>query len=172
MSTDNDDKPGRGLYADDDYMSRMAGVLAAASLKERFCHEGPALDNSTGRLEIKDSKIGIRGVFAGEDFKKGDAVEHCPTVVISRDVGMLPVLIDYVFPHEDSDFSLLPLGYAMMYNHADHPNCYWRYGKIEEEAKGWITFFARYDIKKGTELTWSYGEGYWVGRDIIPVPDL
>jgi len=160
------------LTKNDDYLGRMASLLAARSLEDQFCHKGPALDNSTGRLEIKDSKIGLRGVFAGEDFKKGDAVEHCPTVVIDHETGMLPVLVDYVFPHENRKFCLLPLGYAMMYNHADHPTCYWKYGKIEGPDKGWITFFTLHDIKKGTELTWNYGAGYWKARDIIPMPDL
>ena len=155
MSNDNPKKEENKsflLNGGNDYLEKMATLLAVKATTDQFIHEGPSLDNSTGKLQIKDSKIGIRGVFAGEDFKKGDAVEHCPTVVINHDIGMLPVLVDYIFPHEKFEFCLLPLGYAMMYNHADHPNCYWKYGKIEAADKGWITFFALHDIKKGTVL--------------------
>ena len=160
------------MSEDRDYLERMSSLLAVRSLKDTFLHEGPSLDNATGKLEIKESKIGIRGVFAGEDFKKGDAVEVCPTILLDFQIGMLGILIDYVFPYTNKKYCLLPLGYAMMYNHADQPNCYWKYGKIEDTDKGWISFFALYDIKKGTELTWNYGSGYWKGRGIEPIPDL
>jgi hypothetical protein len=159
------------MSEDNDYFNKMATFLAARSLKDTFCHEGPSIDNNTGKLEIKESKIGLRGVFAGEDFKKGDAVEICPTISLEHAVGIQGVLIDYIFPHEKEGWCLLPLGYAMMYNHADHPNCYWKYGSIKGTNKGWITFYAAFDIKKASELTWNYGKGYWIGRGIAPIPD-
>ena len=157
--------------SDSDYLNRMAELLAVRSLKDAFAHEGPSIDSNTGKLQIKQSKIGLRGVFAGEDFKKGEAVEVCPTVSLEHYVGVQGVLIDYIFPHDHEDWCLLPLGYAMMYNHADFPNCYWKYGEVKDINRGWITFYASCDIKEGSELTWNYGKGYWQGRGITPTPD-
>jgi len=113
-------------------------------------------------LEIKEGRYG-RGVFATRAFAKGDAVEHCPTLELPGDevVGQLG---DYVFgSNNGEDEVLLLLGYGMLYNHSDKPNCEY----VQEEPRV-ITFVTIRPVKAGDELTIDYGEEWWSTRNREP----
>jgi hypothetical protein len=113
-------------------------------------------------LEIKEGRYG-RGVFAARAFATGDAVEHCPTLELPGDevVGQLG---DYVFgSNEGEEEVLLLLGYGMLYNHSDEPNCVY----VQEEPRV-ITFVTIRPVKAGDELTIDYGEEWWSTRNREP----
>jgi hypothetical protein len=113
-------------------------------------------------LEIKEGRYG-RGVFATRAFAEGDAVEHCPTLELPGDevVGQLG---DYVFgSNNGEDEVLLLLGYGMLYNHSDEPNCEY----VQEEPRV-ITFVTIRPVKAGDELTIDYGEEWWSTRNREP----
>jgi len=115
-------------------------------------------------LEIREGRHG-RGVFATRAFAKGDAVERCPTLELPGDevVGQLG---DYVFGSNNGDHEvLLLLGYGMLYNHSDNPNCEY----IQEEPRV-ITFVTTRPVKAGEELTIDYGEEWWATRNRTPDP--
>ncbi len=75
--------------------------------------------------EISEDKG--RGVFALRDIKKGEVIEVAPVVPVSKNSvvqnGDAPdgYLLEWDGNYEDEEYCM-PLGYIMMYNHADEPN--------------------------------------------------
>jgi len=101
-------------------------------------------------------------VFALEDFREGDVVEVCPTVLLDDD-DVDGVLRDYVFGARQPGKVLLVLGYGMLYNHSAKPNVYHR-----TAGRLLIEFVALRDIAAGEELTHTYGPAYWNDRTLRP----
>ena len=72
------------------------------------------------KAEISSSTVGVRGVFATDDYNIGDYIEVCPTIktkteLIDDKIG------DYLFKF-DEKYSLIAFGFCSMYNHSDIPN--------------------------------------------------
>lgn len=102
-------------------------------------------------------------MFATRAFKKGEAVESCPTLELHGD-NVSGRLGDYVFgSSENEDNVVLPLGYGMLYNHSYDANC-----EYIQDGPDVITFVARRDIAAGEELTIDYGEEWWSTRNLEP----
>jgi uncharacterized protein len=102
-----------------------------------------------------------RGVFAGRPFRKGEVVEHCPTIRVP-DGEITGKFMNYVFqPHDDH--VLVVLGYGMLYNHSGRPNLEW----VQSERTV-VTFTAKRDIRQGEELTHDYTRQWWVARNRRP----
>jgi SET domain-containing protein len=119
-----------------------------------FAHSG---------LEVREGRRG-RGVFAAREFVEDETVEVCPTVELPRREAK-GVLADYVFDSTRSDGAVvLVLGYGMLYNHSAEPNLEY------DQEEGVVTFFAARGIASGEELTISYGDEWWHGRGIEPLP--
>ena len=113
---------------------------------------------------VNDSLLHGHGVFADKDYSVGDTIELCPYLVTSGDdVGDFCILHDYMFqsPNEDDEEYLIPLGYAMVYNHSHTPNAEW---EIQEEDNRFVRFFAVENIKQGEEILHDYGVDYWESR--------
>lgn len=103
-----------------------------------------------------------RGVFALRDFKKGEVLENAPVIPVSKESvvenGEAPdgYLLQWDGLFENEEFCM-PLGYIMMYNHADEPNI-----EIENDMEEYtMTVKAARDIKKGEELCWNYSCDKW-----------
>ena len=113
---------------------------------------------------VDNSEIHGHGVFADKDYSAGDTIEVCPYLVTDdEDMGKNSVLHDYMFesPNHDSKEYLIPLGYAMVYNHRESPNAEW---EIKETDYRFVRFFALDKVKQGEEIFHDYGIGYWKDR--------
>ena len=113
---------------------------------------------------VADSKIHGHGVFADKDYSVGDTIELFPYLVTDDDdVGEDCVLHNYMFqsPNDGVEEYLIPLGYAMVYNHSSNPNAEW---DIDEEDNRFVRFFAVEEIKQGEEILHDYGTAYWESR--------
>jgi hypothetical protein len=111
---------------------------------------------------IKDSKLGGRGVFANTIYKKNDIIEICPAVLSNKNI-INGRLRDYIFGHnKDASKCLIAFGYISIYNHQDSPNSIWNV--INDKQ---IKLTALRDIKKGEEITVSYGDNYWNSRNYL-----
>lgn len=119
-------------------------------------------ENACFPIKVQKSEIAGRGVFASRDIHPGEVVEICPTIV-TGDEDIKGILRDYHFstgsndPKRDSCFSL---GYCALVNHSDNPSCTWAF---DSKNKTLVITADRF-IKKGEEITHSYGAGYWEFR--------
>lgn len=119
--------------------------------------------DQTMKIIVKDSPLHGLGVFALVDIAEGEVIERCPYIVIDDDdLAEENRLNDYLFssPDQEGDY-LVVLGYAMMYNHDDQPNCEW---EIDDDDHRFVSFVALRAIKRGEEITQSYGAEYWESR--------
>lgn len=108
---------------------------------------------------VKKSSIHGYGVFAGKTIKKGEIIEEC-YVLITR--GKDPALEDYNFD-ANGKYALLT-GYGIIYNHAENENAdYYIYPK-----RKLAVIKANRTIKKGEEITVSYGEEWFKDRKVKP----
>jgi len=106
---------------------------------------------------VKKIKKKGRGVFANQDYKKGQVIEVCPCIKERKDNISL-ILKDYVFKFDD-DFALVGFGYCSIYNDSKKPNAFWEI--IDENT---MRVVASKNIKKGEEICHSYGSDYWKSR--------
>jgi hypothetical protein len=100
-----------------------------------------------------------RGVFARRDIKKGEVIETCPVILVSRhDMSNLSesVLVTYFFYFgKKKERLVIALGFGSIYNHSYEPNAKY---KIKPREKT-IEFSALKDIKKDMEITVNYNYG-------------
>ena len=118
-------------------------------------HDEPM--NATGmgfRIEIREVAGKGRGVFAMRDFQPGDVIERAPVVVLKDHQYELlnqTTLRDYYFDW-GGDNCAIPLGYSLIYNHADHPNA----AAMRDHEADTITFVAIGPIAAGEEIVHRY----------------
>lgn len=114
----------------------------------------PAIGIARGR--------GGRGVFALKDFREGEVVETCPTILLN-DNEVVGRLRDYIYDSHRPDKCVLMFGYGSLYAHSAEPNLYHR-----QAGRLTVEFVALRDIASGEELTHNYGPDYWNGRGKRP----
>ncbi|MBU2632717.1 SET domain-containing protein-lysine N-methyltransferase [Patescibacteria group bacterium] len=113
---------------------------------------------ASDKIYIKTSKISNagRGVFAKCEIKKGEIIETCPIIKVSRhDTANLneSVLTTYFFYFgKEKEQLAVALGFGSIYNHSCKPNAKYKISKEE----GIINFVALSDIKKEEEITFNY----------------
>ncbi len=100
-----------------------------------------------------------RGVFARRDIKKGEHIETCPVIEISRhDMASLneSILVTYFFFHgKDKERVLVSLGFGSLYNHSYIPNAIYQIHPREKT----MDFIAIADIQRDSEITFNYKSG-------------
>jgi SET domain-containing protein len=113
-----------------------------------------AIRQKSMMLVFRDTGIKGRGIFAHQDFAKGELTEITPIIVIPKQQVKLivkNVLLNYYFGwHGES--GAIALGFASLFNHSYHPNALY----IENIAKSVIEIIAHQDIRKGQEITINY----------------
>lgn len=116
---------------------------------------------ASDKIYISQSKIpnAERGVFAGIDIKKGETIEICPIIEVSKhDTANLneSLLVTYFFYFgKNKERLALTLGFGSIYNHSYDPNATF---KIRAKEK-LIEFTAIKNIKKDEEITFNYKHG-------------
>lgn len=112
-------------------------------------------------LQIRPSLIAGRGVFALKKIKKGEIIEECPVLFVKEYCESLK---NYFFNwSEDPPVGALPLGYGLLYNHADAPNASW---SVDPDRKLMI-YTAVNDIAADDEIFVSYGDRWFEARNMI-----
>lgn len=116
----------------------------------------------TKKIYISESKVSSlentgfvsgRGVFAGEDIKKGEVIEVAPILVLEFTEfidSKWNLLFEYYFWMDH--YVVLALGYGSLYNHSKDPNCKYKINR----AKKSIQFTALKNIKKDSEIYFDY----------------
>lgn len=106
---------------------------------------------------IAKGKYG-KGVFAGQNLKKGELVHVAPAIKLSKgDMYFVEntVLNDYVYAaaSEFDSHCWLAWGHGSLFNHADKENIH--YEVVEDKSE--IHYFAKKNVKKDEELFINYG---------------
>lgn len=124
---------------------------------------------ASDKVYIKQSNIlnAGRGVHAKCDIKKGEIIEKCPVILVSKyDTSKLneSILVTYFFYFgKKKDKLLIALGFGSIYNHSYQPNSIYRI-KPKEKI---IEFISIKDIKKDDEITFNYKAEN--SKNIIPL---
>ncbi len=113
------------------------------------------------KVYINKSKIpnADRGVFARNEIKKGETIERCPIIEISKnDTAALKdsFLVTYFFYFgKNKEKIAVALGFGSIYNHSYKPNAKY---EIKPNNKV-IEFTAIGAINKDDEITFNYSNG-------------
>ncbi len=113
---------------------------------------------TSSKVYISNSKIpnAGRGVFAVRDIKKGEIIEKCPIIEVSKhDTSNLKesLLVTYFFYFgKKKDRLAVVLGFGSLYNHSYKPNATFNVKTAEKI----VDFIALNNIKKDTEITFNY----------------
>ena len=94
-----------------------------------------------------------KGVYAGENIKKGEVIEIAPILILQFSDFIdtkWNLLFEYYFWMDD--FVVLALGYGSLYNHSKTPNSKY---DIDRENKT-LTITAIKDINKDQEIYFDY----------------
>ena len=108
-------------------------------------------------LYINDSDLGGKGVFSAEEILKGDIIEICPIIILSKgDTALIhqTLLHDYYFKWKE-EMSAILLGYGSIYNHSDHPNAYFEANIHQKD----FVFSSIKNISAGDEILINYRDG-------------
>lgn len=119
------------------------------------------------RIELRNSNIHNRGMFANEYIKKGEIIEEVPLIsyISIKDINNT-ILKDYVIsmPEKlnkgDTQNCSVMLGYGSIYNHSDTNNAEWNF--INDQK---MIVKAIKDIYPNQEIFVNYGNGYWKQRN-------
>lgn len=103
-------------------------------------------------LSVRPSPLSGYGVFAEQDFSKGDLIEECHLIEVGD------AFLNYSFNVKES--RSLALGYGCIYNHAENYNANYKYDKTLHLMR----FKAYRPIKKGEEILINYGAEWFRER--------
>jgi len=115
---------------------------------------------SPQKIKVIDIAGKGRGVLATQNIKKGETIEVCPIIFLSKkEVSFLEKESDilkfyYLIQPEINKFCLM-LGYGSLYNHSlDNPNAEIDYDI--NKAENYLFFKAIKDINVGEEIVYNY----------------
>jgi hypothetical protein len=111
------------------------------------------------KIKIKKIKEKDRGVVATRNIKKGEVIEYCPVVFLSKkEINLFKspsaVLHFYYLWQYAIDKYCLMLGYGALYNHSLTPNADVDYNT--KKIKDYVVFKAIKNIRKGEEIVYDY----------------
>lgn len=119
------------------------------------------------KIELRNSKIHGRGIFAKRYIYKGDIIEEIPLItdILENDIKNT-TLKDYAiqipsrFNNGNNGLCGLMLGLGSLYNHSDEPSAEWEF--INEKK---LLIRAIKNIYPDEEIFVNYGEHYWKIRN-------
>lgn len=111
------------------------------------------------KVRVESIKGKGRGVIATRAIKKGEIIEYCPVVFVSKkEVSFAKeekaVLHFYYLNQPEIKKFCMMLGYGSLYNHSKNPNVEIDYNM--KVAKDYLFFKALKDIKAGEEILYDY----------------
>ena len=111
-------------------------------------------------IYLSDSQLADagRGVFARQGISKGELIESCPIIFLSKKdypLAKKTELLNYYFLNKPEDRAAIALGYGSIYNHSYEPNATYK----KRLEKGFIDFVAIENIKADEEITVNYNYG-------------
>jgi hypothetical protein len=100
-----------------------------------------------------------RGVVATQKISKGEIIETCPIIEISKKEAdfiqnQSHILNYYYLFQEDLERYCLMLGYGSIYNHSHNPNADIDYSS--EKTEKYLQFKALRDVEIGEEIVFNY----------------
>jgi SET domain-containing protein len=110
----------------------------------------------SNKIEVKDSPIHGRGVFATSDIQAGEVLEECHfftlghTQTSANDVSLYQVV--FCWPMGNKECHAVVLGYGTIYNHSDDNNATWD----TDSGLRLYRFYATKEIKSGQEILTNY----------------
>ena len=132
-------------------------IIAIQPKKELFTSD---LVFQNPHVEVKNSTVAGRGVFALKNFDIGDIIEVAPSL-IDDCVNFSGKVNDYItYVTQDKNKCALHMGYFNYYNHQDDNNANYYLDETSESIK----IIAIKQIKKGEEIFVNYGNDYWTTR--------
>jgi SET domain-containing protein len=111
-------------------------------------------------IELRNSPIHGRGVFAMYSIHKGEVVQKAPFLFVYGE-EIEGELADYIFLFSKKR-SVLPLLHGALFNHNDKPNL----DHIIDGKTKVMTFYAVRDIAANEECFIYYGKEYWKSRNL------
>ena len=122
----------------------------------------PATSRPKPALIIRRIRGMGRGVFAGRRFRKGEVIEVCPVIPLTRTQTRKcrgEILDRYIFQWPRSAYpSAVVLGLGSLYNHSHTPNARF----IPRTGADDMVFKAMRDIEAGEQILVNYE---WPARD-------
>jgi SET domain-containing protein len=107
-------------------------------------------------IEVKESLLHGRGVFAKSKIRKGSLIEQAPIIFLSsteKETLRFTRLYHYYFllgnPQKQTAFSF---GYASFYNHSAEANAFYTFSR----RKSTLNIYAYQTIEPGHEITINY----------------
>lgn len=107
-------------------------------------------------IEVKESLLHGRGVFAKSRIRKGELIEQAPVIFLSneeKETLRFTKLYHYYFlldnPEKQTAFSF---GYASFYNHSAEANAFYTFSR----KRNTLNFYAYRTIEVGSEITINY----------------
>jgi SET domain-containing protein len=111
-------------------------------------------------LVIRRSDTKGRCVHANRAFARGELVDSCPVLPLTRDEAEVvnkTSLSTHLYVWGDDGGLAVVLGYGCLFNHSHEPNL--DFDPVLEEMV--MNFHALRDIRPGEELTIDYGIPLW-----------
>jgi uncharacterized protein len=139
-----------------DFLHYHALNIALDNLSATVNFKNKWLVNAHMTVYINPSPGKGLGVFAAKDFKKGELIESCPVLVLTKEdhdnIDKTALLNYYFLWGENLDQYAICWGYGSIYNHSHTPNA-----EFDRDPKNnHIIFKALRDIKKGEEIFTDY----------------
>lgn len=128
----------------------------------------------SSKIMLGQSSIHGFGVFAKEEIKKGELIEEARLLRFKWRSFYItePTTLDYIWVNNKCQCDIckehgyrvyLALGNGSLYNHANIPNTTQKLNFKEET----ISITAKEDIPANQEIFVSYGENYWLYRNMM-----
>lgn len=132
------------------------------------------LAGPSSKIRLGQSSIHGFGVFANELIKQGELIEEARLLALKWRSFYLgePITLDYIWANQSCKCEIckthgnrvyLALGHGSLYNHANKPNTL---QKLDFRLET-ITITAKEDIPANEEIFVSYGENYWLYRNLM-----
>ena len=111
----------------------------------------------TNLVEVKQSPLHGKGVFATRNITKGELLVNSHMALIHVNENLPEVLATLQFPWTDEYDAICISDAGSFFNHSSQPNA-----KVEDRDFTNLvqTFVAETDIAKGTEITIYYNDAF------------